>query len=60
MEAYRFMEVKDPVASDWEYRIQVVKKVNSKQINYIEKHEQEIEDKIRSNGRPTLEILGIY
>lgn len=46
MDAYRFMEVKDPVAPDWEYIIQAVKKVNRKQIDYIEKHEQEIEDKI--------------
>lgn len=53
------MEIKNPVNSDWEYRIQAVKKVNSKQINHIETHERELEDKIRANGKPTLEILGI-
>lgn len=53
------MEIKNPVNSDWEYRIQAVKKVNSKQINHIETHERELEDKIRANGKPTLEIFGV-
>lgn len=57
--AYREMEIKDPVAPDWEYRIQAVKKVNSKQVSYITSHESELEDKIRENRKPTLEILGI-
>lgn len=57
--AYREMEIKDPVAPDWEYRIQAVKKINSKQVNYIENHEWELEEKIRENGRPILEILGV-
>lgn len=59
MEAYRPMEIKDPVDPDWEYRIQAVKKVNDKQVNYITNHEWEIEDKIRENGKPTLELLGL-
>lgn len=59
MEAYRSIEVKKPVIPDWEYRIQAVKKVNSKQVKYIENHERELEDKIRGNGKPTLGILGI-
>lgn len=56
---YREMEIKDPVAPDWEYRIQAVKKVNNKQVSYITSHESELEEEIRENGKPTLEILGI-
>lgn len=59
MEAYRPMEVKDPVDPEWEYRIQAVKKVNTKQVSYIQSHEWELEEKIRENGRPTLAILGL-
>lgn len=59
MEAYRPMEVKDPVDPEWEYRIQAVKKVNAKQVSYIQSHEWELEEKIRENGRPTLAILGL-
>ncbi len=59
MDAYRPMKVKEPVNPEWEYRIQAVKKVNSKQVRYIETHERELEDKIRENGKPTLEILKI-
>lgn len=59
MDAYRPMEIKDPVDPDWEYRIQAVRKVNSKQVKYIQNHEWELEEKIRENGRPTLEILKI-
>ncbi|MCM1212458.1 MAG: hypothetical protein NC318_12740 [Blautia sp.] len=59
MDAYRPMEKKEPVKPEWEYRIQAVKKVNSKQVKYIEDHEWELEEKIRKNGKPTLEILGI-
>lgn len=59
MEAYRPMEVKDPVDPEWEYRIQVVKKVNAKQVSYIQNHEWELEEKIRENGKPTLAILGL-
>jgi hypothetical protein len=59
MEAYRPMDVKDPVDPEWEYRIQVVKKVNAKQVSYIQNHEWELEEKIRENGKPTLAILGL-
>lgn len=59
MEAYRPMEVKDPVDPNWGYRIQAVKKVNAKQVNYIQNHEWELEEKIRENGKPTLAILGL-
>lgn len=59
MEAYRPMEVKDPVDPEWEYRIQAVKKVNTKQVSYIQNHEWELEEKIRENGKPTLAILGL-
>ena len=59
MEAYRPMEVKDPVDLEWEYRIQAVKKVNAKQVSYIQNHEWELEEKIRENGKPTLAILGL-
>lgn len=59
MDAYRPMEIKDPVAPDWEYRIQAVRKVNNKQVKYIMNHEWELEEKIRENGKPTLEILKI-
>lgn len=59
MEAYRPMEVKDPVEPEWEYRIQAVKKVNAKQVSYIQNHEWELEEKIRENGKPTLAILGL-
>lgn len=59
MEAYRPMEVKNPVVPEWEYRIQTVKKVNSEQVSYIHDHEWELEKKIRENGKPTLAILGL-
>lgn len=59
MEAYRPMEVKDPVDPEWEYHIQAVKKVNAKQVSYIQNHEWELEEKIRENGKPTLAILGL-
>ena len=59
MEASRPMEVKDPVDPEWEYRIQAVKKVNAKQVSYIQNHERELEEKIRENGKPTLAILGL-
>ena len=59
MEAYRPMEVKDPVDPEWEYRIQAVKKVNAKQVSYIQNHEWELEEKIRENGKPTLAIFGL-
>lgn len=59
MEAYRPMEVKDPVDPEWKYRIQAVKKVNAKQVSYIQNHEWELEEKIRENGKPTLAILGL-
>lgn len=59
MEAYRPMDVKDPVDPEWEYRIQAVKKVNAKQVSYIQNHEWELEEKIRENGKPTLAILGL-
>ena len=59
MEANRPMEVKDPVDPEWEYRIQAVKKVNAKQVSYIQNHEWELEEKIRENGKPTLAILGL-
>lgn len=59
MEAYRPMDVKDPVDPEWEYRIQAVKKVNAKQVSYIQNHEWELEEKIRENGKPTLVILGL-
>lgn len=59
MDAYRPMEVKDPVDPEWEYRIQAVKKVNAKQVSYIQNHEWELEEKIRENGKPTLAILGL-
>lgn len=59
MDAYRPMKIKEPVNPEWEYRIQAVRKVNSRQVQYIEAHEWELEDKIRENGKPTLEILKI-
>lgn len=59
MEAYRPIEVKNPVDPEWEYRIQAVKKVNAKQVSYIQNHEWELEEKIRENGKPTLAILGL-
>ena len=59
MEAYRPMEIKNPVDPEWEYRIRAVKKVNAKQIRYIVGHDYELEEKIRKNGRPTLRIPGI-
>ncbi|MBD5096000.1 MAG: hypothetical protein HDT40_03165 [Lachnospiraceae bacterium] len=59
MEAYRPMEIKEPIDPDWDYRIQAVKKVNNKQVNYIINHEWEIKAKIIANGKPTLEILGL-
>ena len=34
MEAYRPMEIKNPVDPEWEYRVRAVKKVNAKQIRF--------------------------
>ena len=59
MEAYRPMEIKNPIDPEWVYRIRAVKKVNAKQIRYIVDHEFELEEKIRENRRPTLRIFGI-
>ena len=59
VEAYRPMTKKKRVAPEWEYKIRAVKVVNMNQVAYIRKHESELEGKIRENGRPTLEILGI-
>lgn len=59
MEAYRPMDVQDPVDPEWEYRIQAVKRVNAKQVSYIQDHEWKLEEKIRENGKPTLAILGL-
>lgn len=59
MEAYRPMEIRNPVDPEWEYRIQAVKKINAKQVAYIIENEWELEEKIRENGRPTLQILGL-
>lgn len=59
MEAYRSMEIKNPIDPEWVYRIRAVKKVNAKQIRYIVDHEFELEEKIRENRRPTLRIFGI-
>ena len=59
LEAYRQMEVRESAVPEWEYRIQAVKKVNSKQVSYIQNNERDIEEKIRENGRPTLAILGL-
>lgn len=58
-EAYRNMEIKEPVEPEWTYKIREVKKVNHIQVKYIEDNEWEIEEEIRAHGRPTLEILGI-
>lgn len=52
------MVVKAAITSDWEYRIRAVKKITAKRVKYIQDHEWELEDKIRENGKPTLEILG--
>ena len=59
MEAYRTMEIKDPVKPRWAYQIKTVKQVNAKQVNYIEKNKMEIEEGIRKNRKPTLELLGL-
>ena len=58
-EAYRPMEVKEQIAPKWEYRIQAVKKVNARQVSFIQNNEWELEEKIRQNGKPTLAILGL-
>lgn len=53
------MEVKEQIAPKWEYRIQAVKKVNARQVSFIQNNEWELEEKIRQNGKPTLAILGL-
>lgn len=53
------MKNKKHAEPEWEYIIQAVRKVNYRQIEYIQEHEWELENKIRENGRPTLQILGI-
>lgn len=59
MDVYRPITIKDRVPPVWRYRIKAVKKVNARQVRYIQDHEYELEEKIRENGRPTLEILGV-
>lgn len=41
----------------WKYRVLNVKKVTNKQMKYIKKHENEIINTIRKNGRPKLEFF---
>lgn len=43
----------------WEYKIRAVRKINYRQAQYIIDNEWELEERIRENGRPTLEILGL-
>ena len=59
VDVYRPITIKDRVPPVWRYRIKAVKKVNARQVRYIQDHEYELEEKIRENGRPTLEILGV-
>lgn len=59
MEAYRSMEIRNPIDPEWEYRIQAVKKINAKQVAYVIENEWKLEEKIRENGKPTLQILGL-
>ena len=59
VDVYRPITIKDRVTPVWRYRIKAVKKVNARQVRYIQDHEYELEEKIRENGRPTLEILGV-
>lgn len=59
VDVYRPITIKDRVPPVWRYRIKAVKKVNARQVRYIQDHEYELEGKIRENGRPTLEILGV-
>lgn len=58
-EAYRNMDIKEPLEPEWTYKIRTVKKVNYRQVKYIEDNEREIKEEIGANGRPTPEILGI-
>lgn len=53
------IQIREPIFPEWKYRIQAVKKVNSEQVQYIESHKWALEDEIRKNGKPTLEILKI-
>ena len=57
IEAYRPMEVKDPIPPEWEYRIRAVRKVNSKQVKYVADHVEEIIERIRERGRPMVEFF---
>lgn len=59
VEAHRPMKIREQVEPEREYRIRAVTKVNIKQVDYIRRYEYELEDKIRENGRPSLEILGL-
>ena len=44
---------------EWKYKIQDVRKINDKQIQFIENHKSGILNKIIENRKPTLDILGI-
>lgn len=48
-----------PKKDDWQYKIQAVKKVNNKQIQYIAENKDLIIEKIIRNRRPMLEFFGL-
>lgn len=42
-----------------QYRIRAVRKVTDRQVKYIIEHKQELENKIRINGKPKPELFGL-
>lgn len=48
-----------PVEPECTYEIQSVRKVNKKQVQYIQNNHANLEVKIKQKGKPTLEILGL-
>lgn len=59
LEAYREKVIKEPVEPDWAYRVQAVRKVNNKQVKFIEDNEGTIIEKIRKQGKIDLQMLGL-
>ena len=51
------MNIMDTVEEKWEYRIQAVKRINSKQVKYIERNFCDLENKINQSRKSALEIL---
>lgn len=57
--AFEYSEIKGFRESEWKYAIRAVKKVNQKQVDYIESHRNNIVKLILENKKPKLEFFGL-